>query len=187
MNPGNDQLGNDQIESDEASVGYRIRNHRLITENEEQALQRVDKLANVLDDAIAIPGTRWRMGLDSILGLIPVAGDIAGAGITLYLVGTAAQVGAPKHLIVRMLSNAGIDLAVGVVPVLGDVLDVAWRANRRNANLLRNHLKAQQIREEIVTLKSKLAGWGVVLIGVLMLSALGWGLWRGLMWLAHAG
>ena len=92
----------------------------------------LDRYAWLLDECIRIPGTRIRLGLDSVIGLIPGAGDLLTGGAALALVLRAHHLGAPAPLIRHMLKNVGIDVVVGAIPLLGDVFDVAWRANRRN-------------------------------------------------------
>ena len=99
-------------------------------------------LARMLDSAVRVPGTGIRFGAESIFGLIPVVGDIAGAALSGYIVLASARLGAPAPTVVRMLVNIGIDTVVGAVPVLGDLFDVGWRANMRNVELLEGHLGA---------------------------------------------
>lgn len=99
-------------------------------------LARVRAIARVLDTAIGVPGTKFRFGLDPLLGLIPGVGDLTGAALSAYVVLTAVQMGAPKHVIVRMIGNVAIDSLVGSVPVLGDLFDAAFKSNRRNINLI---------------------------------------------------
>jgi len=101
---------------------------------------RIRTLARMLDSAVVIPGTTIRVGADSILGLIPVVGDLGGAALSGYIVLTSARLGAPASTLFRMLINIAIDTVVGSVPVLGDMFDVGWRANMKNADLLENHL-----------------------------------------------
>ncbi|HEY4953398.1 MAG TPA: DUF4112 domain-containing protein [Gemmatimonadaceae bacterium] len=101
---------------------------------------RIRTLARMLDSAVAIPGTKIRVGADSILGLIPVVGDLGGAALSGYIVLTSARLGAPPSTLVRMLINIAIDTVLGSVPVLGDMFDVGWRANMMNADLLESHL-----------------------------------------------
>ena len=101
---------------------------------------RIRTLARMLDSAVAIPGTKIRVGADSILGLIPVVGDLGGAALSGYIVLTSARLGAPPSTLLRMLINIAIDTIVGSVPVLGDMFDVGWRANMKNADLLESHL-----------------------------------------------
>ena len=104
--------------------------------------QRIDHVHNVrqlawlLDSAIPIPGTRFRVGLDALLGLLPGLGDAIGMLISTYIVVAGAQVGIPRSVLLRMVANVGLDALLGAVPFVGDLLDVAWRANARNARLL---------------------------------------------------
>lgn len=103
----------------------------------------IKQLARLMDNQFQIPGTGISFGFDAILGVIPVAGDVAGGAISLYLIGKAVKHGAPAGLVVRMAANAGIDLAAGSVPIVGDLFDVAWQANRMNVNLLDAYLREQ--------------------------------------------
>lgn len=105
-------------------------------------VRRARALARVLDTAIAIPGTRIRIGLDPILGLIPGGGDLASAALSAYIVYVAIQRGAPRSVIWRMLGNIGVDTVGGSVPVVGDLFDVAFKANAKNADLLEQYAAA---------------------------------------------
>jgi hypothetical protein len=109
-----------------------------------QRIARLDALANLLDSALIVPGTNIRFGLDALIGLFPGIGDLITTATSLYIVHEARQLGAPKHLILRMIGNIALDGIVGAVPVLGDAFDVLFRANRRNMALLRNHLESQR-------------------------------------------
>ena len=84
------------------------------------------------------------MGLDGLLGLIPGIGDTATALVAAYIVLEAARLGVPKRTLARMIANVGIDYVVGLVPLIGDLGDFAWKANRRNARMLREHLLARR-------------------------------------------
>lgn len=106
----------------------------------EHTLRRLDLLAFLLDEAVRIPGTRWRIGLDGLIGIVPGIGDAVTGLLALYPVLEAWRHGAPARLIARMLANLGMDVAVGAVPVLGDIFDIGFKANRRNVELLRRHL-----------------------------------------------
>lgn len=130
-------------------------------------LKRLRTLSHVLDNAIPIPGTPYRVGLDPLLGMIPAGGDIAGAAVSAYIVVSAAKLGLPRESLVRMVMNILLEVFVGTVPVLGDLFDVAWKANVKNMELLDVHMKAPK--------KGKKADkWFVfVLIGVLMLAVVG--------------
>lgn len=85
-----------------------------------------------MDDAFEIPGLKIRIGLDPILGLVPLAGDAIAAAVSLYIIWEAARLGATKKQVGIMLANVAIDLAIGAVPGLGDAFDVAFKANTRN-------------------------------------------------------
>jgi len=104
-------------------------------------LARLDTLATVMDTALVVPGTKIRFGVDAIVGLVPGIGDLITSLVSLYIVHEAHQLGAPKHLILRMIWNVAIDGVVGSAPLVGDVFDVLWRANRRNMALLHDHLR----------------------------------------------
>lgn len=108
---------------------------------ERAALERLTLLAELLDSAFVLPGTNVRFGLDAVIGLVPGIGDAISAALSAYLVYEARQLGAPRHLIVRMAGNVMLDAAVGAVPLLGDAADVLFRANQRNMALLRRHLE----------------------------------------------
>lgn len=105
------------------------------------ALQRLRSLTHVLDNAIAIPGTRFRVGLDPLLGLLPGGGDVAGAALSAYIVLESARFGLPKETLLRMLTNLVLDTVLGSLPLLGDFFDASWKANSRNLDLLEAHLK----------------------------------------------
>lgn len=105
-----------------------------------ERIARLDALADLLDTAFLIPGTNIRFGLDALIGLVPGIGDAISSALSLWIVHEAHQLGARPHVIVRMLGNVALDGVVGAVPLLGDAFDVAWRANRRNLRILREHL-----------------------------------------------
>jgi Domain of unknown function (DUF4112) len=106
-----------------------------------QSVARLEALARLMDGAFVLPGTHIRVGLDAIIGLLPVAGDIISGLISSYLVWEARQLGAPKWLIARMMGNTLLDTVVGSVPVFGDAFDVVFRANMKNVALLRRHME----------------------------------------------
>lgn len=103
-------------------------------------VERVRALARLLDTAVRVPGTDISLGLDAVLGLVPGLGDIAGAALSGYIVLAAARLGAPKAVVGRMLLNIAADTVIGGVPVLGDLFDVAWKSNARNAALLEEYV-----------------------------------------------
>jgi hypothetical protein len=112
-----------------------------------RALERQKRLAYWLDDRFRIPIIGWRLGFDGIIGLVPGIGDAATTLLALYIVNEARRLGVPPAKLARMGVNVGVDALVGLVPLVGDIADLRWKANRRNVNLLIEHLESQ--REEI--------------------------------------
>ncbi len=109
----------------------------------EQRLARLEALAKLLDIAFILPGTRIRYGIDGILRLIPVVGDLIASALSLWLVREARMLGAPWHVTARMLANVALEGTVGLVPIAGDAFDVMFRANMRNVRLLRRWIDKQ--------------------------------------------
>jgi len=109
----------------------------------EQRLARLDAIAKLLDVAFIVPGTNIRYGIDGLVGLIPVVGDIITTAISLWLVREARALGAPWHITTRMLANVAVDGVVGMVPLAGDAFDVMFRANVRNVRMLRRWMDKQ--------------------------------------------
>jgi len=107
----------------------------------EQRLARLDAIAKLLDVAFIVPGTNFRYGIDGLIGLIPVVGDIITTAISLWVVREARALGAPWYITTRMLGNVALDGVVGLVPLAGDAFDVMFRANVRNVRLLRRWLE----------------------------------------------
>ena len=108
----------------------------------EEDIRRLESIADLLDSRFRIPGTDIRFGLDALLGLLPGIGDGVSLLPALYLVMEAKRLGASKFLLTRMAMNVGIDWLVGSIPLLGDIFDVGFKANRRNIKLLRDTLAA---------------------------------------------
>lgn len=105
-----------------------------------QRIARLDALATLMDTAFVVPGTNIRFGIDALLGLVPGIGDVLTTAMSLYIVKEARALGTPRWLVARMLANVALDGVVGAVPLVGDLFDVAFRANRKNLALLLNHL-----------------------------------------------
>jgi hypothetical protein len=108
--------------------------------NRAQVLRRLEWLTNFLDDRYAVPGTKFRFGWDTLIGLVPVVGDSVTTGLSVYFMWEASRLGVRKRTLWRMLGNVGLDFVVGAVPLVGDLCDVAWRANRKNLKLLKQEL-----------------------------------------------
>lgn len=104
------------------------------------APERVRRVARLLDSAVRIPGTDYRVGLDPVLGLVPGVGDVVALVASLYVVLEAARLGLPRATLARMVVNVGVDALVGAVPLVGDAFDAVWKANDRNVELLEARL-----------------------------------------------
>ncbi|GGC37846.1 hypothetical protein GCM10011371_26610 [Novosphingobium marinum] len=102
--------------------------------------QRVEALEKILERAFVIPGTKQPIGLDALAGLIPVAGDIVAAGLGLYLIWEARNLGMPKWQLARMVGHVGFDTLIGAVPVAGDLFDFLYRSNTKNLKIIRKYL-----------------------------------------------
>jgi hypothetical protein len=109
----------------------------------QQRIARLEAMAKLLDVAFILPGTKVRYGIDGLIGLIPVVGDVIATALSLWLVREARALGAPWHVTARMLGNVAIQGVAGTVPVAGDAFDVLFRANIRNVRLLRRWLEKQ--------------------------------------------
>ena len=120
---------------------HRMTTVRLNSPHDRHAtLQRVRRLVRVMDGAVSLPGTRFRVGLDPVLGLIPGAGDALSALISIYMIHQARRLGVGKQVLAAMVANVAADALLGSVPVLGDLFDFAFKANTRNLLLLEKHL-----------------------------------------------
>lgn len=109
---------------------------------------RADRIARVMDRAVRLPGTNVRLGLDSILGLVPGVGDTLALAPSLYIVAMAHRQGVPRAQLARMAGNIGIDWLIGLVPLIGDIFDIGWKANSRNARILRDHVETRLTQDK---------------------------------------
>ncbi|MHA6323574.1 DUF4112 domain-containing protein [Roseivivax sp. CAU 1753] len=108
-----------------------------------QRLARIERLATRMDRAFRLPGTGIRFGWDSLLGLIPGLGDTATLLPAAYIIATARRMDVPTPILLKMAGNVGIDWLVGLVPLVGDLFDVGYKSNTRNAKVLRDHIEAR--------------------------------------------
>lgn len=106
-----------------------------------ETLEHLEKIATMLDSRWRIPGTNWRFGVDALAGVVPVAGSLSTAVVSAYMVKRAHEMGAPSHVLAKMVGNVAFDTVVGSIPVVGAVFDFAYKANRRNVKLLRRHFE----------------------------------------------
>lgn len=102
--------------------------------------QRVEAMEQLLERSFHIPGTKIPFGLDSVIGLVPVLGDIVTAVMGAYMVWEARNLGMSKWQLMRMTANVGIDTALGAIPLVGDAFDLVWRSNSKNLRIIKKHL-----------------------------------------------
>lgn len=115
----------------------------------EKIVQHIESLAALMDSQFKLPGTSINLGLDSIVGLIPGLGDTASLGVSGYIVMQAARLNPPKRKMFRMGFNIFLDWLIGLIPLIGDIFDIGWKANNRNAKIMREFHEARKSREPI--------------------------------------
>lgn len=144
----------------------------------DERLRWVESVAHLMDSQFTLPGTRFRFGLDPLLGLLPVVGNLTSMAVSGALVLTMMRHGASGSLVVRMALNILLDTIIGAIPVLGNLFDFAYKANDRNVRMLRRHYAEGKYQGSG---KGLLA---VVLVGMLLVfGLLAWGLGAGVAWL----
>jgi hypothetical protein len=117
--------------------------------------RRVEAMEALLERAFTVPGTNYRLGLDAIVGLVPVLGDIATAAMGAWIVWEGRNLGMSKFHLARMAGNVGMDTAIGAIPLVGDLFDLAFRSNTRNLRILKrwidkNYPETRIIEGEVV-------------------------------------
>jgi hypothetical protein len=136
-------------------------------------LKWVDRITKLMDNQFRMPGTNWRFGLDPVLGLFPVVGDLASFGVSAMLILTMARYGASGKMVTLMLLNVALDALFGSIPILGNIFDFAFKANERNLRMLRAHYeegKYQGSGKNIIL--------GVVVGIVVVFILLVWAIWQ---------
>jgi hypothetical protein len=148
--------------------------------NRQSAIDHLRMLSHLLDRAFRVPGTNWRFGLDSIIGLIPGLGDVLGSMVGVYTLWMARQLGAPASVQMRMVMNLAVDGVIGLVPFAGDLFDFVFKAHSRNHALLSQWLQTPH--------RTRRSSWVVLGIGALVLLALlgaaAWMLVKAVQWVA---
>lgn len=146
--------------------------------NDRDRLELIRRISYILDSAIPIPGTKYRVGLDPIIGLVPGIGDALTSLVSSYIVLSGMQMNVSRWTLVRMVFNIMIESVVGIVPVVGDVFDAYWKSNERNRVLLEasmNNPKAKAVDKIFVA--------SVLLALVFVLVLTGWGAIEFMKWL----
>ena len=143
----------------------------------DERLRWVEHVARLMDSQFRLPGTRFRFGLDPLLGLVPIVGDLSSTAVSVVLLLTMLRHGASGAVVVRMALNILIDTVVGAIPILGNVFDFAFKSNERNVALLRRHYAQGQHAG---------SGKGLVLLLILgfvvVFGLVAWGSWALLHW-----
>ena len=129
-------------------------------------LDRLQRVGWLLDNSIPIPGTRFRLGIDQLIGLVPGIGDLIGGLLSLYIIVEASRMGVPRGLLARMGWNVAIDTLVGEIPILGDLFDIGFKANIRNLALLDGY---QQRPAEVRRSSQRFVA--LLVVGLLLLTA----------------
>lgn len=117
-------------------------------------INRLERLADLSDSKFKVPGTNIPIGLDAIIGLIPVVGEIIGLVMSFYIFGQAQKIRVPLLLKMRMLINIFIDFAIGFIPLVGDIADIGFRANIRNITLILEHIESERDKQKRISLES---------------------------------
>lgn len=136
-------------------------------------LKWVDRVTHLMDNQFRLPGTNWRFGMDPILGLFPVVGDLASFSVSAMLILTMARYGASGKMVTLMLLNVALDTLFGSIPIIGNIFDFAFKANERNVRMLRAHYEEGKYQGSG---KNIIIGVtiGIIVIGVLLI----WALWE---------
>jgi hypothetical protein len=148
-----------------------------VGEVQRRRLRRVRALSRMLDDALRIPGTRLRVGLDPLIGLVPGLGDVLGGLLSGYVIYEGVRIGVSRKAVVRMLLNVVVELLLGAFPAVGDLFDAGWKANARNVRLLEGELDSDTERRAGLLLLA-------LVLGILVLAVVG--MWMLLDWLWRA-
>lgn len=152
-------------------------------EERTRRIEETRRLVRLLDDAIRIPFTNFRIGLDPLIGLVPGIGDFAGAVLSGLVLLQALRLGAPSSLLLNIAINIVLDHALGSVPVVGDIFDAVFKVNRRNLGLLERHLADRETtrresRGRLIAVGLIIGSLFFLMLGVMALMA--WGVWQGL-------
>lgn len=134
---------------------HRIADQLPVGRDPASVRRRVEAMETLLERAFTVPGTSYRVGLDAIVGLVPVVGDVVTTAMGAWIVWEARNLGMSRFQIARMAANVGVDTLIGMVPLVGDLFDLAFRSNSRNLRTLkrwldRHHPETMTIEGEVV-------------------------------------
>ena len=145
-------------------------NEEIIEINEEKLL-RLKLLSERLDDSIKIPGTNQKIGIDAVVGIIPILGDFIGVIFSVYIMYSGIKMGVSSKIVKKMAANIAIEFIIGSIPIIGDIFDALWKANKRNVELIE---EATIENQENYRLNYLIMASLIVLILSLILVILGW-------------
>ena len=143
-------------------------NEEIIEINEEKLL-RLKLLSERLDDSIKIPGTNQKIGIDAVVGIIPILGDFIGVIFSVYIMYSGIKMGVSSKIVKKMAANIAIEFIIGSIPIIGDIFDALWKANKRNVELIEDATIENQENYNYLIIASL-----IVLILSLILVILGW-------------
>ena len=110
----------------------------------EEKLIRLKLLSKRLDNNFTIPGTKAKIGLDPIMGAIPIIGDLIGALLSTYIMYSGIKMGVPRSVVAQMATNIALDFTIGWIPIIGDIFDIIWKSNKRNVKLIEEAMMAKE-------------------------------------------
>jgi Domain of unknown function (DUF4112) len=134
-----------KVDGEQCMLQFSKHPQASLTSLDQARLSRIRWLSYLLDERFRIPGTRQRIGLDGLLGILPGVGDTVGTLLSTYILFEAVQIGVPRSTLLRMIANIALDTVVGAVPVVGDIFDVAWKANKKNVALVNAYIASQAV------------------------------------------
>ena len=120
-----------------------------IIERNEEKLLRLKLLSERLDELIKIPGTNQKIGIDAIIGVIPILGDFIGVVFSTYIMYSGIKMGVSSKVLTKMAANIAIEFIIGWIPIIGDVFDILWKANKRNVELIEDATAEKQVNEKL--------------------------------------
>ena len=136
-------------------------------EIKEEKLIRLKRLSERLDNTFTIPGTKYKIGIEALIGAVPIIGDLIGGILASYIMYSGMKMGAPPQIIARMAVNIAIDFTIGSIPIIGDLFDLVWKANKKNVELIEDATlddkEEQKLNYLIITALI------LVLLGILLL------------------
>ena len=136
-------------------------------EIKEEKLIRLKRLSERLDNTFTIPGTKYKIGIEALIGAVPIIGDLIGGILASYIMYSGMKMGAPPQIIARMAVNIAIDFTIGSIPIIGDLFDLVWKANKKNVELIEDTTlddkEEQKLNYLIITALI------LVLLGILLL------------------